>query len=113
LLYEAKQRALGLAKAGYRAPLPQSFRAAGYDAAKTIGVRIWGMVEGHFASEHDALIAKKGAHVLCGGGVAEGTVLPEQHFLDLEREAFLELCGEKKTQERVEHMLKTGKPLRN
>ena len=113
LLYEAKQRALGLAKAGYRAPLPQSFRAAGYDAAQTIGVRIWGMVEGQFASEHDALIAKKVAHVLCGGWVAEGTVLPEQHFLDLEREAFLELCGEKKTQERVEHMLKTGKPLRN
>lgn len=113
LLYEAKQRAIGLAEAGYRAPVPGLLRAAGYDAAQTIGIRIWGMVQSKFASEHDALIAKKVAHVLCGGMVAEGTMVTEQHFLDLEREAFLALCGEKKTHERVEHMLKTGKPLRN
>lgn len=113
LLYEAKQRAIGLAESGYRPPLPGVLRAAGYDAAQTIGIRIWSMVQGRFASEHDALIGKKIAHVLCGGMVAEGTMVSEQHILDLEREAFLALCGEKKTHERVEHMLKTGKPLRN
>jgi 3-hydroxyacyl-CoA dehydrogenase len=113
LLYEAKQRAIGLAESGYRAPVPGLLRAAGYDAAQTIGIRVWSMVQGKFASEHDALIAKKIAHVLCGGMVGEGTMVSEQHFLDLEREAFLALCGEKKTHERVEHMLKTGKPLRN
>jgi len=113
LLYEAKQRALGLAGAGYRPPLPPLFPAAGYDAEKTIGARIWAMVEGGFASAHDALIANKVAHILCGGPVAQGTLLPEQHFLDLEREAFLSLCGEPKSQERVQFMLMNNKPLRN
>src|SRR5690606_11347029 len=112
-LHEAKQRATGLAESGYRPPVPPLLRTAGYDAAQTIGIQIWGMVQGRFASEHDALIAKKVAHVLCGGYSAEGALVTEQHFLDFEREAFLALCGEKKTQERVEHMLKTGKPLRN
>ncbi len=113
LLYEAKQTALGMAESGYRAPRPLLLKAAGYDAAKTIGAKVWGMVEGRWASPHDALIANKIAHVLCGGAVAAGTILDEQHYLDLEREAFLQLCGEKKTHERIEHMLKTGKPLRN
>ncbi|HWZ88970.1 MAG TPA: 3-hydroxyacyl-CoA dehydrogenase NAD-binding domain-containing protein, partial [Polyangiaceae bacterium] len=99
LLFEAKQRALGLAGAGYRPPLPPLLPAAGYDAEKTIAARIWAMVEGGFASAHDALIANKVAHVLCGGPVAAGTLLPESHFLDLEREAFLSLCGEPKSQE--------------
>src|SRR5690606_20242969 len=89
LLYEAKQRALGLARSGYRPPRPLELVACGHDAAKTIGVRVWGMVEGGFASEHDALIANKIAHVLCGGTVQGGARLPEQHYLDLEREAFL------------------------
>jgi 3-hydroxyacyl-CoA dehydrogenase len=113
LLFEAKQRALGLAGAGYRPPLPPLLPAAGYDAEKTIGARVWAMVEGGFASAHDALIANKVAHVLCGGPVAAGTLLPEQHFLDLEREAFLSLCGEQKSQERVQYMLMNNKPLRN
>ena len=113
LLYEAKQRALGLAGSGYRPPLPPLLPAAGYDAEKTIGARVWAMVEGGFASAHDALIANKVAHILCGGPVAAGTLLPEQHFLDLEREAFLSLCGEPKSQERVQFMLMNNKPLRN
>jgi 3-hydroxyacyl-CoA dehydrogenase len=113
LLHEAKQRALGLSRAGYRPPLPPLLPAAGYDAARTISARVWGMVEGGFASEHDALIANKVAYVLCGGRVPAGSLLPEQHFLDLEREAFLALCGEEKTQLRVQHMLMQGKPLRN
>lgn len=113
LLYEAKQCALGLARAGYHPPRPLELAAAGYDAQKTIAVKIWGMVEGGFASPHDALIANKVASVLCGGTVAAGTVVGEQHFLDLEREAFLSLCGEALTQARIKHMLETGKPLRN
>ncbi len=112
-LQEAKQRALGLARAGYRPPLPPLLPAAGHDAARTIGARIWGMVEGGYATQHDALIANKVAHILCGGMVAAGTLLPEQHFLDLEREAFVSLAGEEKTQLRVQHMLTQGKPLRN
>jgi 3-hydroxyacyl-CoA dehydrogenase len=113
LLYEAKARALGMAGAGYRAPRPLLLKAAGQDAAATLGARIWGMHEGGFASAHDALIANKVAHVLCGGTVAAGTELTEQQFLDLEREAFLQLCGEEKTQARIQHMLMNGSPLRN
>jgi 3-hydroxyacyl-CoA dehydrogenase len=113
LLYHAKARAIGLAEAGYRPPRPQVFKAAGLDVARTIGAKIWGMVEGRFASEHDALIANKVAHILCGGVVAEGTELTEQAYLDLEREAFMSLCGEAKSVERIAHMLQHGKPLRN
>jgi 3-hydroxyacyl-CoA dehydrogenase len=113
LLFEAKQRALGMARAGYRPPRPPLLKAAGYDAAKTISVKTWGMVEGRWASAHDALIANKVAHILCGGAVAAGTELTEQHYLELEREAFLQLCGETKTHQRIEAMLTTGKPLRN
>jgi 3-hydroxyacyl-CoA dehydrogenase len=112
-LYHAKQRALGLARAGYRPPMPKRIAAAGYDAAATIGARIWGMVEGKWATEHDALLARKVAHVVCGGNVAAGTLLSEQAYLDLEYEAFLSLCGEEKSLARIEHMLKNNKPLRN
>lgn len=113
LLYQAKQRALGLARAGYRPPLPRTLRAAGLDVAKSIQMSIWGMVEGGFASEHDALIARKVVHILCGGNVAAGTELTEQDYLDLEREAFLSLCGEEKTQARIQSLMMSGKPLRN
>lgn len=113
LINDAKQRALGMARAGYRAPRPRMLKAAGLDAAKTIGMRVWSMVEGGFASAHDALIANKVAHIMCGGAVAAGTMLSEQHFLDLEREAFLSLCGEEKSQARMQSILMTNKPLRN
>jgi 3-hydroxyacyl-CoA dehydrogenase len=113
LLYEAKQRALGMARAGYRPPRPRVIKAAGFDAEKTIAMRIWSMVEGGYASAHDALIAKKVLHILCGGAVAPGTELTEQHYLDLEREAFLSLLGEEKTQARIQSLLMSNKPLRN
>jgi 3-hydroxyacyl-CoA dehydrogenase len=113
LLQHAKQRALGLARSGYRPPRPRLFAAAGADAAATIGARIWGMVEGKWATPHDALLANKVAHILCGGTVAAGSARTEQDYLDLEFEAFLSLCGEEKTLARIEHMLKTNKPLRN
>jgi 3-hydroxyacyl-CoA dehydrogenase len=112
-LYHAKQRALGLARAGYRPPMPRLLSAAGYDAGATIGARIWGMVEGKWASPHDALLANKVAYVLSGGKVAAGTLLTEQAYLDLEYEAFLSLCGEEKSLARIEYMLKNNKPLRN
>ena len=113
LLYEAKQRALGMAHAGYLPPRPPLIPAAGYDAVKTLAVRIGGMVESAYASEHDALVANKVAHIMCGGEVAAGTLCTEQHFLDLEREAFLSLCGEEKSQARMQHMVMKNKPLRN
>jgi 3-hydroxyacyl-CoA dehydrogenase len=113
LLFHAKARALGLCRSGYRPPLPSKHTAAGFDASRTIGMRIWGMVEAGFATDHDALIANKIAHILCGGAVAAGSVVSDQHYLDLEREAILSLCGEPKSQERMKHMLMYGKPLRN
>jgi 3-hydroxyacyl-CoA dehydrogenase len=71
------------------------------------------MLEGGFISEHDYLIGSKIAHVLCGGDVEPGSLVDEQWFLDLEREAFIELLATEKTQARIEYTLKTGKPLRN
>ena len=113
LLYHAKERALGMARAGYRPPRPRKIAAAGIDAAQTIAIRVWGMMEGGFATEHDGNIARKVAHILCGGDVLPGTEVTEQHVLDLEREAFLSLCGEEKTQARIQSLLMTNKPLRN
>ena len=74
---------------------------------------IWGFVQAGQISEHDALIGRKVAHVLCGGDVAPGTRVTEQLLLDLEREAFVSLCGQEKSQARIQHMLMNGKPLRN
>ena len=71
------------------------------------------MRQGEYISDHDVKVANRVAHVLCGGAVTPGTHISEQYLLDLEREAFLSLCGEKKTQERIAFTLKTGKPLRN
>jgi len=68
---------------------------------------------GNYASDHDRLIADKIAYVLCGGDLTAPQEVPEQYLLDLEREAFLSLCGTQKTLERIQHMLQTGKPLRN
>jgi 3-hydroxyacyl-CoA dehydrogenase len=71
------------------------------------------MREGGYISEHDEKVAKKVAHVMTGGNLPDGTEVTEQYILDLEREAFMSLCGEAKTQERMQYTLKTGKPLRN
>ena len=76
-----------------------------------MGVRL--MREGEFISDHDVKVANHVANILCGGKVTPGTLVSEQYFLDLERQSFLSLCGEKKTAERIAHTLKTGKPLRN
>jgi 3-hydroxyacyl-CoA dehydrogenase len=72
-----------------------------------------GMKTGNYISEYDVKIAQKLAYVMCGGDLTEASLVSEQYLLDLEREAFLSLCGERKTLERLQSMLKTGKPLRN
>ena len=113
LLYDAKQTALGMARAGYRAPRRRTFRVpgeGGYGAALSA---VQMMKEAHAISEHDMKVAGKLAYVLCGGDVTSSVRVTEEHILGLEREAFLSLCGEQKTQERMQHMLMSGKPLRN
>jgi 3-hydroxyacyl-CoA dehydrogenase len=114
LLSDAKLRARAIADSGYAAPLPRAdIQAPGESVLATLKLAVWTMREGQYISDHDAKVANWAAHVLCGGKVTPGTLVSEQYLLDLEREAFLSLCGEKKTQERIAFTLKTGKPLRN
>ena len=113
-LLDAKTQAAALAEAGYTAPLPRTqIPAPGTAALATLETGVFLMGEAGFASEHDQKVAKWAAYILAGGRVTAGTPVTEQYLLDLEREAFLSLCGERKTQERVAFTLKTGKPLRN
>jgi 3-hydroxyacyl-CoA dehydrogenase len=114
VLYDAKARALELARAGYEPPVMRSdIPAPGENilAALKMGVHL--MRQGGYISDHEQKLATKIAEVLCGGNVTPGTPVSEQYVLDLEREAFKSLCGEKKTQERIQFTLKTGKTLRN
>jgi 3-hydroxyacyl-CoA dehydrogenase len=113
LLTEAKGRAIGMAEAGYHPPPRRSYRLPGESGIATLGVTIDTLVAGGFASEHDALIARKVANVLCGGPSGHAHEVTEEQMLELEREAFISLCGEPKSQERMQHMLTTNKPLRN
>jgi 3-hydroxyacyl-CoA dehydrogenase len=113
LLYDAKQTVLGLARAGYRPPPPRRIRVIGEAGAATIRASMKNLTGAHQISEHDAKISGHLARVLSGGSVPAGAAVSEQHILDLEREAFLSLCGEPKTRERIQHMLTTSKPLRN
>lgn len=113
LIHDAKDVALAAARAGYRAGRPRAdVPVLGRPALATFKTGIHNALRGKHISEHDALIGTKVASILCGGDRAPG-VASEQHFLDLEREAFLSLLGTVKTRERIQHMLKTGKPLRN
>ncbi len=114
VLLDAKARARELADAGYSAPLPRTdIPAPGVNILATLKMGVRLMREGEFISDHDVKVANHVANVLCGGKVTPGTAVSEQYFLDLERQSFLSLCGEKKTAERIAHTLKTGKPLRN
>jgi 3-hydroxyacyl-CoA dehydrogenase len=114
LLLDAKSQAAALAESGYAAPLQRAaIPAPGTAALATLETGIFLMGEAGFASEHDQKVARWAAYILCGGRVTAGTAVNEQYLLDLEREAFLSLCGERKTQERIAFTLKTGKPLRN
>jgi len=114
LLTDAKLRARALADAGYAAPIPRTdIPAPGESVLATLKLAVWTLREGQYISDHDAKVANWAAYTLCGGKLTPGTLISEQYLLDLEREAFLSLCGEKKTQERIAFTLKTGKPLRN
>ena len=114
VLSDAKARALELARAGYEPPVMRTdILAPGENilAALKLGVHL--MHQGGYISDHEKKLGTKIAEVLCGGNVTPGTPMSEQYVLDLEREAFKSLCGEKKTQERIQFTLKTGKTLRN
>ena len=118
---DAKQTALGLARSGWK-PAAASWQ----EGAQTTQIKVLGesflsaakmaihlMVRGGYASDYDAHVARKLANILAGGALTSPQTVSEQYVLDLEREAFVSLCGERKTQERIAHTLKTGKPLRN
>ena len=112
-LNDAKWKVVGLAEAGYRPPVRRAFRLPGESGIATLQLMVKSMVQAGQASEHDALIAGKLANVLCGGAAGHTHDVTEQQLLDLEREAFVSLCGEAKSQERISHMLMKNKPLRN
>ena len=114
LVADAKQEVLSLAAKGYTQPHERNdVLALGNAALSTIKLGIHQLKRGGYISDYDALIGEKLARILTGGDLNHETRVTEQYLLDLEREAFLSLCGQRQTQERIAHMLKTGKPLRN
>jgi 3-hydroxyacyl-CoA dehydrogenase len=112
-IFDAKQKAIALA-ANYRPSKPLvDLKAPGRSIAATIKSQIWNMKMGGQVTEFEELLGNTIADVITGGDVPAGTLITEEYLLDLEREAFLKMCGQKKTLERIQHMLKKGKPLRN
>jgi 3-hydroxyacyl-CoA dehydrogenase len=112
-LHETKQRAIGLANAGYHPPIPRSFKLPGENGIATLEMMVNTLVAGGYASAHDKTIAMKLANVLCGGPTGHTHAVTEDEILELEREAFLSLCGEPLSQARMQYMLQHQKPLRN
>jgi 3-hydroxyacyl-CoA dehydrogenase len=110
---DAKQTALAMVRAGYHPPAPAEIRVLGEEFLALAKLAVHMMIRGEYATEYDGVVARKLAYILAGGGITAAQIVPEQYVLDLEREAFVSLCGERKTQERIAHTLKTGKPLRN
>jgi 3-hydroxyacyl-CoA dehydrogenase len=114
VLSNAKAHVLELARAGYEPPVPRiNIPAPGENILATLKLGVHLMRQGEYISDYEVKLATKIAEVLCGGSVTPGTLISEQYVLDLEREAFKSLCGERKTQERIQYTLKTGKMLRN
>ncbi len=114
VLSDAKNRALELVRAGYQAPVPRKdIPAPGESILATLRMGVHLMRQGDFITDYEVKLGTKIAEVLCGGNITPGTPVSEQYVLDLEREGFKSLCGEKKTQERIQYTLKTGKTLRN
>jgi len=114
LLEDAKKTVLALNMEGYTPPRPRDdIRVPGENAFAMFKLALWTMRQSGYITDHDVTVATKVAYVLCGGSVHADTLVSEQYLLDLEREAFLSLCGEPKTQARIQYTLKTGKPLRN
>ena len=111
---EAKKSVIELYDQGYVTPVQRKdIKVLGQSALGALYAGINGMWRAKYATEHDALVARKLAYVMCGGDLSEPTLVSEQYLLDLEREAFLSLCGERKSLERIQSVLKSGKPLRN
>jgi 3-hydroxyacyl-CoA dehydrogenase len=111
---EAKRSVIEFSDSGYVMPVQRKdIKVLGRSALGALYAGINGMWRANYATEHDTKIAKKLAFVMCGGDLSEPTLVSEQYLLDLEREAFLSLCGEKKTLERIQSVLKGGKPVRN
>ncbi|MCB1018292.1 MAG: 3-hydroxyacyl-CoA dehydrogenase/enoyl-CoA hydratase family protein [Acidobacteria bacterium] len=113
LLAEAKKAALALALAGYEPKEPQPILVGGRGVRAALELRLWMMRQAMWASDYDVTVGKRLANVLAGGDLTQPSFVSREYMLGLEREAFLGLCGEQKTRERIEHLLKTGKPLRN
>ncbi len=113
LLYEAKQEVLSMHAEGYLPAAPAPVYAGGRDLLAALEVAVWSLEQAGYASEHDALIARKIAFILTGGDASQPRWISEEDFLRLERETFAELVATEKTQARIRHMLETGKPLRN
>jgi 3-hydroxyacyl-CoA dehydrogenase len=113
LLTEAKHKVIGLSESGYHPPSPKSYVLPGESGIATLRMMVDTLVAGGFASEHDAKIAGKVAEVLCGGRGGASREVTESEILEIEREAFVSLCGEAKSQERMQFMLMNNKPLRN
>ncbi|MDC0742588.1 3-hydroxyacyl-CoA dehydrogenase/enoyl-CoA hydratase family protein [Polyangium mundeleinium] len=113
LLTEAKAKAIGMAESGYHPPAPRAYRLPGESGIATLRMMVDTLVAGGYATEHDAKIATKLAVVLCGGASGNAHDVTEDEILELEREAFVSLCGEEKSQARMQSILMTNKPLRN
>ncbi|HEX8791358.1 MAG TPA: 3-hydroxyacyl-CoA dehydrogenase, partial [Polyangiaceae bacterium] len=113
LVVEAKKRAIGLAESGWHPPAPRAYVLPGESGIATLRMMVHTLVEAGQASEHDAKIATKVAEILCGGVAGSSHEVTEDEMLELEREAFVSLCGEPKSQERMQYMLMNNKPLRN
>jgi 3-hydroxyacyl-CoA dehydrogenase len=114
VITDAKERALELLRSGYEPPQPRiDIPAPGENILAALNMGVHLMRQGEYITEYEVKIGTKVAEVMCGGNVTPGTPVSEQYILDLEREGFKSLCGEKKTQERIQYTLKTGKTLRN
>jgi len=114
VLSDAKARALELVRAGYEPPQPRKdISAPGENILAMLKLGVHMMRQGDYITEYEVKIGNKVAEVLCGGNISPGTPISEQYILDLEREGFKSLCGERKTLERIQYTLKTGKTLRN
>jgi 3-hydroxyacyl-CoA dehydrogenase len=114
LIKEAKNTVINMVNSGYKKPKHyDDIVALGNPGIATFKMGLFNMKESGYISDYDRHIGEKLSYILCGGNVNAGEKVTEQYILDLEREVFMSLCGEKKTQERMSHMLKTGKPLRN
>jgi len=114
LIEDAKNTVLAMNMEGYQPPQPrEDIRVAGENTFAMIKLGLWSMHESGYITEHDVTVSTKVGYVLCGGNVLADTTVSEHYLLDLEREAFVSLCGDPNTQARIQHMLSTGKPLRN